>query len=1140
MGAHAWVRQETPPTVEAVTAALQQLENSTSPETASVRETYRRTLDFLKRTKEASAKAAKFQAEAAEAPALVTAVSNELDAPSAAIDVERLPNPTLEELTSRADKAQAALEAARATVAELESTAARRTARKASLPSEIAQATQALATAQETLAATPEDEGSAVRRNLLLAEVALHQAELQSLTAERDSYAARSELLPLRRDRAARDVSAAEQRYEAWRQRLGDFRERDGESAASEAKAQLDDVVRRFPALEPLALANQSLTVLRSGPSSIPRQLSSAEEALERSRILAEEIQARFRSAKRRIDLGGLSESAGFTLRRDFEWLPRESLLASSAKERAADLSAAELRLLDLEDQRALLSDTDAAARRFLSEANIDSPDALEQAANLLDAQRDSLDVVITELKELTATLYDHLAKGTEIETASTDYRGFIEQRILWVRSCPTGMLTSLAEAPVHAIEIGQSISEGKLGSEVLDIAKGRGLFVFLVLILVGALVAGRGFLQGKRDEMGKLVRSYKTDRYVYTVRALAQSLLLSLPAPLLAWLLAQLLSGSSLELARAAGSSLQETSFFWLVLSFLSALLADKSVGNVHFRWPQAKTTAVRAVLRWFTPVALIFGFVALTLHRQSVTEWSDSVGRLSFLIAMGSLAFALHNLLSQRSALWGSSLEEGEGLLTRTHRWWSIVAVGVPVAVSVLALSGYYYTALQLELHARYSLCLALGLVLINALLLRWLFITRRKLAVSQALEARAKKDKEREEEDGEANQPGLDTDQVDIPSVDAQTRQLFRSGITLATVLGLYLIWSAALPALQGLRRVQLLPHPAIVAASSQKDTADLALAPEVAQATEEVSVDPSAALGPELPATTDTEPSSTGGIPSVLTLADVVLAAILALLTSVAARNLPALLELALLQKLPLDGGSRYAVSTLLRYVIIIFGVSAVSGALGIGWSDIQWLAAALTFGLAFGLQEIFANFVSGIIILIERPVRVGDIVTVGTTEGRVTRLRMRATTILDWDRKEYLVPNKEFITSSVVNWTLSDPITRIIINVGIAYGSDTAKARSLLLKVATENSLVVASPGPTALFRRFGDSTLDFELRVFVENRDLWPQLIDQIHSQIDAAFRAADIEIAFPQRDLHIRTHSTSFLGPEESKPAGA
>ena len=158
--------------------------------------------------------------------------------------------------------------------------------------------------------------------------------------------------------------------------------------------------------------------------------------------------------------------------------------------------------------------------------------------------------------------------------------------------------------------------------------------------------------------------------------------------------------------------------------------------------------------------------------------------------------------------------------------------------------------------------------------------------------------------------------------------------------------------------------------------------------------------------------------------------------------VAFRNIPGLLEIAVLQRLPLETSARYAVTTLASYAIILVGVVMGAGSLGLRWNQIQWLATALTFGLAFGLQEIFANFVAGLIILFERPLRVGDIVTVDDVTGVVSRVRIRATTITNWDRKEFVVPNKEFITGKLLNWTLSDQVNRIVINVGIAYGSDT--------------------------------------------------------------------------------------------------
>jgi potassium efflux system protein len=183
-----------------------------------------------------------------------------------------------------------------------------------------------------------------------------------------------------------------------------------------------------------------------------------------------------------------------------------------------------------------------------------------------------------------------------------------------------------------------------------------------------------------------------------------------------------------------------------------------------------------------------------------------------------------------------------------------------------------------------------------------------------------------------------------------------------------------------------------------------------------------------------------------------------------------------------------------------------------------------MAAALSVGIGFGLQEIVANFISGLIILFERPIRVGDVVTVGDTDGVVTRIQIRATTIRTWDRQELLVPNKEFITSRLLNWSLSDQTTRLRIPVGVAYGSDVQKAMTLMREVAEQNRLILDDPVPYALFREFGDNTLNLELRCFVGTQDDRLPASSQLHEAINDRFNQNGIVIAFPQRDVHLDT----------------
>ena len=255
---------------------------------------------------------------------------------------------------------------------------------------------------------------------------------------------------------------------------------------------------------------------------------------------------------------------------------------------------------------------------------------------------------------------------------------------------------------------------------------------------------------------------------------------------------------------------------------------------------------------------------------------------------------------------------------------------------------------------------------------------------------------------------------------------------------------------------------------------------------------------------------------------VTLRELMLSTAILIITLVLSRNLPGILEIVLLERLPLDRGGRYAISFVCRYLVVIAGLMLTFRWLGFSWTTVQWLAAGLTVGLGFGLQEIFANLVSGLIILIERPVRVGDFVTVNGVDGHVLRVQLRATTIKDLDHRELIVPNKTFITENVMNWTLSDRSTRVIIAVGIAYGSDTKRAQKVLIDVARQNPLVKNIPSPEVVFRAFGESTLDFELRVMISTREVYYQVIHELNMAVDQAFRDEGIEIAFPQRDVHV------------------
>ena len=197
---------------------------------------------------------------------------------------------------------------------------------------------------------------------------------------------------------------------------------------------------------------------------------------------------------------------------------------------------------------------------------------------------------------------------------------------------------------------------------------------------------------------------------------------------------------------------------------------------------------------------------------------------------------------------------------------------------------------------------------------------------------------------------------------------------------------------------------------------------------------------------------------------------------------------------------------------------------------------------MTVGLGFGLQEIFANFISGLIILFEQPIRVGDVVTVGDISGKVTKIRIRATTIRDFDQRELLVPNKEFITQQLLNWSLSDQVTRWSMEVGVAYGSDLDVAMTEVREALDAQPLILRHPEPMVTFEQFGDNSLLIRARYFMDQLDQRLRVSSDLMLDVNRRLNNRGIVVAFPQRDVHLDTNGpleVRMVQQNQSRPSG-
>ncbi len=498
----------------------------------------------------------------------------------------------------------------------------------------------------------------------------------------------------------------------------------------------------------------------------------------------------------------------------------------------------------------------------------------------------------------------------------------------------------------------------------------------------------------------------------------------------------------------------------FFFALTLARMLRAGGAAEN-HFGWSPILCDGLLKTVYKLILFCIPLKLLYTALETFEGGIYYESLGRIFF---VASMIFLMVGLLQTGKAIdrWlepDNTDEHWTGFLRKILL--KVVAF-CPLGLGLMAVAGFHFTAVQLSWRTVLTIVVTIGIAVSTGLVSRLLLITQFRIKLRQL-----NRNSEGEIEEDES---------IDISEITCQVNRLLRVTALVALVMISWQIWSTVLPAIGYLDQVHLWPN----------ELADK-------------------------------------GVKSWITLRHLLMAFAVLSITFVLSRNLPGLLEITLLDRLPLDKGGRYAISFVLRYVVGILGTLSAFQIVGFSWNSVQWLAAGLTVGLGFGLQEIFANLVSGIIILIERPVRVGDLVTVNGVTGTVTQMQLRATTIKDLDYRELIVPNKKFITEDVMNWTLTDRLSRLVFPVGIAYGSDTQLAEDTLIEVARKHPLVMHDPKPTVLFKSFGDSTLNFELRVVIPTREKFADVQHELNMAIDRAFREKNIEIAFPQQDIHVK-----------------
>jgi potassium efflux system protein len=956
------------------------------------------------------------------------------------------------------------------------------------------------------------------QRTLLLAHRQALEQSIAAYEKELASYDATAELLPLEQRVATAQVRLLEQEAAKWR-------ETENRLLAQEAKRQADqarrEAIQADPALKPLAQVNRDLAELGEKMAQMTRAAS--EEQAEVDATL-EDVRRQFEWTQNWVDTVGLTNAIGLFMRTRRTALPDASEHYRAIRARQGQIREIQTKLFELQDQRLQLGDLEQQVALKLAEVRSQptelTPAGLEAAVRELLTKRGKyLDDAIKNYDECLRALVELDGPERQLIDEIEAYSTYIDERVLWIRNADLLQPASFRLAG-GIVTSGFSTEGWPVWSEVGEAlqrdAFRRPFLAGMALLVFGLWITGQRRLRTWLDESGRAAIQSTQVRIVPTLEALFFTILIAVVWPGLLWYLAWRIASptESGDFAKSVAVGLAQMAVWWLPLELFRQICRRRGLGVAHFGWPEGSVRVLRRHLRWFVLAGLPLALVAGMMEAQQIERWHNALGRPSFIAMMLLVIVFVHATLRPAGELFRHLLAGGyQGSFYRFRHvvyWLGILA---PLGLITAAALGYFYTADQLAARLRETVFLVLGLAVVGALLSRWVFVIRRRLGIQQSRRrfATGQTAPTTAEAPGGAGLPTPDPEmEPDLTAVSTQTRRLLRGFLVLVGVVAVWWIWVGVLPALALLDEVEL-----------------WSTTVRVAEAV-------TAADG------TGTTTRTTERLEAI-TLADLGLAALIFLMTVIAAKNVAGLLEISIPRHLPLDAGARYAITTVTRYVVITVGIVLGFGAIGLGWSKVQWLVAALGVGLGFGLQEIFANFVSGLIILFERPIRVGDVVTIGDVSGVVTRIQIRATTVTDWDRKEFIVPNKEFITGQLLNWTRTDHVNRVVINVGIAYGSDTQRARQLLEQAAQDHPEVMEDPAPLVTFESFGDSALDFVLRCYLPRIDNRLRTIHELHVAIDQAFREAGIEIAFPQRDVHIRSQpepSTKPGEPSDERPA--
>ena len=936
------------------------------------------------------------------------------------------------------------------------------------------------------------------------AQILSLEKELEYLNKEFDSFELKTNLISSRIEKLRFELREKEKTYNFWNNEFNNRKQEEVQKNISNSLNLLKSLTKTSSLftdeLSKLAQDNLKLALKARESDGIESKISSISEEYKNYNQEYKKQQTQLDLLKQKSIAGASTSGWAFSLRQEKSKLTNPKEIKNLQKKFNNELLLIENEYNDLLSRRLKISEIENQLWNTFNQytqniSEFEKKNIKKSIDDLIKTQKNILSTLISDYEKYISLLSQAIETLNLWLQHTYEFNNFIDENIIWIRS-PFPRLTLLKAEFNKLYEIllqFNTYPHRELAYKVIFIFS-IGLLGLIILIFINNRFEKQIEFTATQIKVPLNFTISKLIRFIYLF------LIRIFLIPLWFFLIGMYLDtfSSGIELVHILANGLKFLLFPIAFFEIFCILIRIPSLSEIILKPLKNNLSELRFKFR-ISFIWLIINLFVILISSQLIPEFmlADIVFRISFslfLLSSATISFYVSFLLKNKYLLPGSK----NRIINFISNFLIALSI-ICIFLVILNFVGYNYGSLEITKKLFFTLFLITILFIsyrFSETVLKyyhWKFALNTSIVSHTTLSHSLSKDSTSQKSSLET-----DTNEFLFYHVEKFIRYLL---FILFFVIAIY-IWSDIFPALSYLDKIHLWRASSVT---------------EVINTTNIQSAQGN--TGQTLPPPV---------VEEWVSLLDLLASLTIIIITFLIIKNISFYFDYLLSKYTKIQPGERYAITTLSKYIIFTIGLLVSLGLVNITWNKVQWLVAGLGIGFGFGLQEIVANFVSGLILLFERPLRIGDIVTIGDVSGKVKSLQMRSTTIVNWDNKELIVPNKDLLTQQLINWTRNEPKIRLCIPIGVSYNSDINKVVSILTEIGQSHPFAETDPSPRVYFLRFGPSALEFELRLFTHSSyylDLQHELLCTIFNR----FKQENIEISYPQLDVHIRSNDISL-----------